>query len=235
MKKKVLKLGWEFPPNSWGGLGVACCGLVKGLFNCGAKVKLVLPNKQKNYFKNCELLYARTDFSKDLGIKKNIYQNLYTNLFRRVYCYARSCEQIACENDFDVIHAHDWMTFKAAIRVKQISKKPLVVHVHSTEIDRQGKGDIKQRIYDIERSGMQEADCVIAVSNFEKQRIIKYYDIPAEKISIVHNAISDSKLYFNGSYLIFLALKTKISKFYFWVDLLHKRDRNILFKQQKKF
>ena len=240
MARKVLKLGWEFPPNNWGGLGVACYGLVKGLLNSGATVKLVLPNKQKSYLKNCELLHARTNYSNSFKTQQSVYQNLYTNLFRRIYCYARSCEQVACKNDFDVIHAHDWMTFKAAIKVKQISKKPLVVHVHSTEVDRQGRENIKQRIYDIERNGMMEADKVIAVSNFEKQRIIKYYDIAPEKISVVHNALSNAKRDFNGgpqtkdSTIDFSSFKNKNFKVLFLGRLTGQKGPEYFIQAAKK-
>ncbi len=78
--------------------------------------------------------------------------------------YALIAELIAAQNDFDVIHAHDWLTFPAGIAAKRIKGKPLIVHVHATEFDRSGE-NVNPRIYAIERHGMEEADKIIAVSN----------------------------------------------------------------------
>jgi len=206
MKKRILVLGWEFPPNSWGGLGTACYGLVKGLLENGAEVSLMLPNKQKSLLKNLKIISAS-----DLNIKKKtgkakeskfsskrIFNNLYTALIRKINFYTKASLELIYHTDFDLIHAHDWMTFKAAIQLKKLTGKPLVVHVHSTEVDRQGKSDAKKRIYnnekkkrvyDIEKAGMLYADKVITVSNFTKKRIEKFYGIDGKKIKVVHNAI----------------------------------------------
>ena len=126
---KVLVLGWEFPPYSWGGLGVACYGLVKGLVDCGLKVTLFLPYGQKSFLNNCEIVSPQTflqnlNCENFLNIKQNdslrrkIYNNLYTNLHKRVSCYAKSCFELSSFCSFDLIHAHDWLTFKAAINLK---------------------------------------------------------------------------------------------------------------------
>ena len=91
--------------------------------------------------------------------------------------------------DCDIIHAHDWMTFPAGIRAKAQTGKPLVVHVHALEFDRSGD-NINRDVFDIEQAGMEAADAVIAVSFYTKQRIIEKYGIPAEKIHVVHNAVT---------------------------------------------
>jgi glycosyltransferase involved in cell wall biosynthesis len=95
---------------------------------------------------------------------------------------------IATDNTFDVIHAHDWLTYPAGIAAKKISGKPLVVHVHATEFDRSGE-NVNQPVYDIERQGMTEANLVITVSNLTRQIVIERYGIPAEKVITVHNAV----------------------------------------------
>lgn len=193
MKKTILKLGWEFPPIAWGGLGKACYGLVKGLTKQEMHIKLVLPNAQETHIKGCTIIHAPTcekitsTSRTNPSIKKEIYNNLYTNLFKRVATYAQSCKQIAHTKEFDIIHAHDWMTCKAAINIKKITSKPLILHIHSTEVDRQGK-NIKKVIYNIEKKAMRAADKIIAVSNYTKKRIAKFYDIPRHKIEVVHNA-----------------------------------------------
>jgi glycogen synthase len=109
-------------------------------------------------------------------------------LFDEINKYAVVAKTIAQENQFDLIHAHDWMTFPAGIAAKKVSGKPLVVHIHSTDFDRSG-GAINPAIYALEKQGMDEADQIIAVSNRIKNRLIDQYSIPSEKIATVYNAI----------------------------------------------
>jgi glycosyltransferase involved in cell wall biosynthesis len=110
------------------------------------------------------------------------------NLMQEVSRYALVASSIAENNTFDVIHAHDWLTYPAGIAAKKISGKPLVVHVHATEFDRSGE-NVNQPVYDIEHQGMTEADLVITVSNLTRQIVIEKYGIPAEKVITVHNAV----------------------------------------------
>ena len=110
------------------------------------------------------------------------------HVFEEAYLFARKVRLIALQEDFDVIHAHDHWTFPAAIAAKKATGKPLVVHVHITEFDKTGGASVNQRVYDMEREGMHEADLVIAVSNFIKQRLINNYGVPEWKIRVVHNA-----------------------------------------------
>jgi len=110
------------------------------------------------------------------------------DLFSEVERFAGKAGIIAGFEDHDVIHAHDWMTYKAGIAAKQVSGKPLVVHVHATEFDRTG-GSCNQHVYDIERMGMHAADKIIAVSNFTKNMIIKHYGVSPDKVQVVHNGI----------------------------------------------
>ena len=110
------------------------------------------------------------------------------NLMQEVSRYALVAASLAANNTFDVIHAHDWLTYPAGIAAKKISGKPLVVHVHATEFDRSGE-NVNQPVYDIERQGMTEADLVITVSNLTRQIVIERYGIPPEKVITVHNAV----------------------------------------------
>jgi glycogen(starch) synthase len=110
------------------------------------------------------------------------------NLMEEVSRYALVASSIASDNTFDVIHAHDWLTYPAGIAAKKISGKPLVVHVHATEFDRSGE-HVNQPVYDLERQGMTEADLVITVSNLTRQIVIERYGIPPEKVITVHNAV----------------------------------------------
>jgi glycosyltransferase involved in cell wall biosynthesis len=110
------------------------------------------------------------------------------NLMEEVSRYALVSSAIARQEQFDVIHAHDWLTYPAGIAAKKISGKPLVVHVHATEFDRSGE-HVNKPVYDIEREGMAEADLIITVSNLTRQIVIDRYGIPAEKVITVHNAV----------------------------------------------
>ncbi len=112
------------------------------------------------------------------------------NLLEEVARYAVVARQVAEElkGQFDVIHAHDWLTYYAGIAAKEVSGKPLVVHMHATEYDRSGE-NINTQTYAIERGGMEAADLVMAVSNLTRNIIINKYGIPAEKVVTVHNAV----------------------------------------------
>ncbi|HOW24634.1 MAG TPA: glycosyltransferase family 4 protein [Bacteroidales bacterium] len=111
-----------------------------------------------------------------------------TNLMEEVYRYALIGSAIAAKYEFDVIHAHDWLTYSAGVAAKASSGKPLVVHMHATEFDRSGE-NVNQQVYDIERYGMEQADRVITVSNLTRQIVIERYGIDPEKIITVHNAV----------------------------------------------
>ena len=113
------------------------------------------------------------------------------NLMEEVARYAVVAAEVArqLEGQFDVIHAHDWLTYFAGIAAKRVSGKPLVVHMHATSFDRSSSDNIDTRVYEIERAGMAAADRVIAVSNLTRNIIIEKYNIPAERVVTVHNAV----------------------------------------------
>jgi glycogen synthase len=110
------------------------------------------------------------------------------NLYEEVNRYADVAAQIAADHTFDIIHAHDWMTYPAGIAAKRISGKPLAVHVHATEFDRSGE-QVNPYVFSIEQQGMREADCIVAVSQWTKDIIVKRYGIEENKVHVVHNGI----------------------------------------------
>ncbi|MCX6181063.1 MAG: glycosyltransferase family 4 protein [Bacteroidetes bacterium] len=110
------------------------------------------------------------------------------DLIKEVQQYAMVAMQIARDNEFDIIHAHDWLTYQAGIVAKEISGKPLVVHVHATEFDRSGE-HVNQDVYNIERAGFHAADTIIAVSRLTRRILIDRYDVPPHKVVVVHNAV----------------------------------------------
>jgi len=111
-----------------------------------------------------------------------------SNLMEEVARYAMIAAQIALKNRFDVIHAHDWLTYLAGVAAKRVTGKPLVVHMHATEFDRSGD-NINTLVYDIEKLGMEMADRVITVSNLTRNIVINKYGIPPGKVITVHNAV----------------------------------------------
>ncbi len=113
------------------------------------------------------------------------------DLYSEVERYAKLASQLAGQEEFDLVHAHDWMTYPAGLAVSAISGKPLVVHVHSTEFDRSGE-NVNQRVYDIERQGMHGAERVITVSYLTKKIAMTRYSVDESKISVVYNAIDNN-------------------------------------------
>ncbi len=113
------------------------------------------------------------------------------DLFSEIQRYALLASEIARNETFDVVHAHDWMTFPAGLAVAALKGVPLVVHVHSTEFDRSGL-HVDQRIYDIERRGMHGAMKIIAVSYLTKNLVTHHYGIDPGKVEVVYNAIESA-------------------------------------------
>lgn len=134
------------------------------------------------------------EYSEQGEKRKYSFTGKYTeNLMKEVEEYALVAAEIASQYDFDIIHAHDWLTYKAGIAAKKISGKPLVVHMHATEFDRSGENNLNSIVYGLEKYGMSEADAVCAVSDLTKKIVIEKYNIPAEKVYTLHNAVEPNE------------------------------------------
>lgn len=133
-------------------------------------------------------VFASEQFS---GDKRNyLFSGGYgQNLLQEVDKYALVAAEIAKNEEFDVIHAHDWLTYKAGIAAQCVSGKPLVVHIHATEYDRSGENNRNDIVYNIEREGMLAANLVCAVSNLTRNIVIDKYGIPENKVVTLHNAV----------------------------------------------
>lgn len=210
---QVLMFGWELPPDNSGGLGVACYGLAKSLSQQGVKISFALPRKLKTNIEFMKVLDHHlqgvdiTAINSQLKgyLSESEYDELIANGFNRdeILMYGQNmCDEAirfgemaanwSKNQSHDVIHAHDWMTYPAGLKAKQISGRPLVTHVHATEYDRTG-GMVNSKIAEIEYQGLQKADRVIAVSEYTKGVINKYYGVDDEKISVVHNGVDLSE------------------------------------------
>jgi len=211
---RVFMLGWEFPPYNVGGLGTACYGLTKALSALGVKVIFVVPKAPAEFdYDFLKVVNAGIDLEHleeyipiDSGIipyhesmsgpvilKNDVVRNkkfqLYgSRIFDEVNLFAEKVLNVASDFAFDLIHAHDWMTYPAAIKLKQKTGKPLILHIHATSFDR-GVIGINPRVYEIEKRGFQEADLIVAVSEFTRRTVINKYSINPEKVKVVHNGV----------------------------------------------
>lgn len=199
-------LGWELPPHNSGGLGVACFQLCKALSKKGADIEFVVPYTADH--SDVTFMRVNAAHPQDVqavlkaGIAYDSFQYVKTtgeiqhvDLFGQVAIYEKAVERIVEEASFDVIHAHDWLTCRAAIRAKTMSGKPLILHLHSLESDRAGKPfGGNPLVREIENMALLLADRVVAVSQRTKDTIVREYDIPADKIEVVHNHYDPSGL-----------------------------------------
>jgi len=200
-------LGWELPPNNSGGLGVACFELCKSLAKKGADIEFVLPYTAEHDIDFMRITPAHPQNVADV-VKAGIAYDSYKYVFRdghtewidihgQQQMYEHAVDRLIRESDreFDVIHAHDWLTFRAALRVKQQRGCPLIVHFHSVEADRAGREfGGNPLVREIESMAVLMADQVIAVSEHTKKAIMREYDIPASKIRVVHNSINPNDI-----------------------------------------
>lgn len=183
--------GWEYPPFNSGGLGIACQGLATALAKQGVDVVFVLPRRipvASPYFK-----FRFASVEKPLTSAYSTWRgrddpNYAGELFNQVKQYAQTIEHILDSEDFDIVHAHDWLTFPAGVRAKEESGKKFIAQIHATEFDR-GGGHVNQDIYEEEKYGLHQADSILSVSDFTKQIVVKHYDVPDQKIKVLHNGI----------------------------------------------
>ncbi len=214
--KKVLMFGWEYPPHHSGGLGVACKGIAHALIDNDVHVCFMLPKTVPLQEVKVPIMFAdkymkQVPVASHLEVLARELQNPYITshvyekklktyikaggtmiprtLFEQVEYYGTLVKTLSQDElkTFDVIHAHDWLCFKAGIAAKEITKKPFIVHIHATEFDRCGGNTVNQYVYDQEREGMHKADHVIAVSELTKRTIVNHYGIDASKVTVVHN------------------------------------------------
>src|SRR5574344_1440757 len=111
------------------------------------------------------------------------------NLHEEINNYSIVAGVVARQQQFDIIHAHDWLTYPAGIHAKQVSGKPLCIHVHATDFDR-SRGHVNPTVYSIEKNGMDYADCIMCVSELTRQTVINKYHQNPNKVFTVHNAVT---------------------------------------------
>jgi glycogen synthase len=203
---KILMLGWELPPHNSGGLGVACYQLCKHLASQGAEIDFVVPYTAEHSDTEFMKVLGATVYSAELmrellggayeSSRFEPYKEEYEEITelpgslreqqRRYVAYVR---KLTSEQDYDLIHAHDWLTYEAAQAAKQQLGVPLIAHVHATEFDRAGGMGGNALVHEIEYTSFLLADRIVAVSQATKNLIVKRYQIPADKIEVIHNSV----------------------------------------------
>ena len=111
------------------------------------------------------------------------------NLLEEINTYSIMAGVVARTIDCDIIHSHDWLTYPAGIHAKQVTGKPLVIHVHATDFDR-SRGNVNPTVFNIELDGMHNADHIITVSDLTRRTVIEKYGIDPSKVTTVHNAVT---------------------------------------------
>jgi glycogen(starch) synthase len=215
---RVFMIGWEYPPHNSGGLGVACEGLTKALSDDQQlQIDFTLPYSppekiqhmnvhgcvdeswldDENYptqppfsvYHQVPVAFEAVDLKmldryKLTALPQSILETKVEQYAGKVLETGASTDQ-----DFDIIHAHDWMSFPAGIKLKQKTGKPLVTHIHSTEHDRTALGTGSPYITHTEYEGVRMSDRVIAVSGYTKHLLVEKYGADPAKIDVVHNGI----------------------------------------------
>lgn len=181
--------GWEFPPHILGGLGTASYGLTRGMAQQeDMQILFVIPrpwgDEDQSFLR---IIGANSVPVPDRGCIE--FSGRYPdNLVEEIGNYEQVGRELAYREQFDIIHSHDWLTYPAGIAAKQVSGKPLVIHVHATDFDR-SRGNVNPTVYAIERRGMDMADHIMCVSNLTRRTVIEKYGQDPSKVSTVHNAV----------------------------------------------
>ncbi|MCA9354266.1 MAG: glycosyltransferase family 4 protein [Candidatus Kaiserbacteria bacterium] len=205
---RVLTFGWEFPPAQSGGLGFACQSLTQELLQAGVEVIFVLPKTQEAHG-NARFVFAdqeRRVKIRHADIGPLPYQHADTmvdvivgydaqgkpiirsrTIIEEAHRFAHQAALIAQEEEFDVIHAHDWTSYLAGVAAKIASGKPLILHVHATSFDQAASDNVDPSIYKIEREAFAMADKIVTVSNFTKNIIVTKHGASADRVEVVHN------------------------------------------------
>jgi len=113
-------------------------------------------------------------------------------LYQEVRRYAEVVAEVARNETFDLIHAHDWMTYAAGIAAREVSGKPLVLHLHASEYDRSGE-NVNERVRALEQAGFDAADLVVCVSHYTAGVLRRRYRMDPSRIRVVHNAVSQQE------------------------------------------
>lgn len=197
-------LGWELPPHNSGGLGTACYQLCKALSKKDLDIEFILPYSADHGIDFMNITAAQPQGVASVirsGIAYDSYKYIkedgteeWLNIYDQQALYEHAVAQLVAEKEYDIVHAHDWLTFRAAMRVKGMKGWPIILHVHSLESDRAGGKRGNPLVHEIEENAFWMADRIIAISHHVKKCIMRDYAIPEDKIEVVHNSIDTTAI-----------------------------------------
>lgn len=182
---KALFYTREFPPYVYGGAGVHVEYLAAELAKL-MEVDVRCFGDQKEKTGNLTVKgfpFDNADFDHTNDKLKAVLKTLST-------CIQMNAEDI----DADIVHCHTWYAQFAGIVTKLCYGIPLVITTHSLEPLRPWKREQLGRGYDasswIEKTAIEMADAIIAVSNETKDDVLKYFNVSEEKIKVIYNGIN---------------------------------------------
>lgn len=182
-------LGWELPPLNSGGMGVVCYQMCRQLADAGVAIDFVMPYAlPEGTDVDFMTIHSASPVVAGTDGTFGPYTNWHAEMQHQQHQYLQTVENLVATNNYDAIHAHDWLTLTAGIRAKSLTGKPLVAHVHSTEFDRCGQTTGNPLVHEIEYHGLLLADRIVAVSNITKSILVERYRLPADKIDVVYSA-----------------------------------------------
>ena len=197
---KVLMLGWELPPHYVGGMGIVCEQLTRQMARDGVDIEFILPfYADYSHMSHMKVRSALEQDAVTLMKSGGTYDTttyevtakdgtkIVRTLHDQVHAFAHNVGRLVKYGEYDVIHAHDWLTFRAGIAAKQVTGLPLFLHVHATEFDRSGGRYGNPVVRDIEYVGFHMADHIFVLCEQQKGILMDQYDVPADKITIAEN------------------------------------------------
>ncbi|KAA3612448.1 MAG: glycosyltransferase family 1 protein [Planctomycetota bacterium] len=209
---KVLMLGWEFPPHLSGGLGTACQGLSRALTGQGLELCFLLPrlhgDESSPGVSFCDVPadsegeavaeivavasplrpYADRWVEPPVAKRGPLAGGYGPDLMAEVTAFADRSAKAVEQETFDLVHAHDWMTWPAALHLRRHRGVPFVAHVHSCEFDRNGDRG-HAWIEACEGEALASADQVVCVSRYTADRVAERYGVGRNRLHVIHNGV----------------------------------------------
>ncbi|MBM1154261.1 glycosyltransferase family 4 protein [archaeon] len=189
---RLLMLTWEFPPRIVGGIARHCWGLARALahrLDAVHVVTLEFPDAAPVENLNTNLTIHRIRV--EIGHPGFLQWTLLFNHFMAKYSLMLSRKE-----QFDLVHAHDWLCFLSGIELKHALNIPLIVTFHSTEFGRAGglHHPDSYAIHGIEWWGAFESRYVITTSNQMRKEVCSVFQLPEQKVRIIPNGIDVSRV-----------------------------------------
>jgi len=190
-KKRILMLCWEFPPNIVGGLSRHVYGLSVQLAELGYEVHvLTAGNATTTSFENIRnVLIHRIQPLNELD------EQFLSWIGGLNLAMALKAEELIAENQFHIIHAHDWLVGAAAIALNESLSIPLIATIHATEHGRNNGiyTEMQKFIHHQEQLLINAANQIIVCSEYMKEEINTVFQKMEEKITVIPNGFEPLK------------------------------------------